>query len=131
MTLKVLPAALLAAALLISREAAVLAQSGKTPVADGNSRLAANISGEGLMGRVLTPSGKPVAYAAVLVQSLDNPAPAVPGLAVTTGADGRYFWPLPPGHWEITVAAPSGAQQRKTVTIGKSKSAILDFTLAP
>jgi len=131
MTIRVLSAALLVAALLMPGEEVVLAGSNKTPDADGHSRMAANIGASGLMGRVLTPSGKPVAYAAVLVQSLDNPAPAVPGLAVTTGADGRYFWPLPPGHWEITVAAPGGAQQRKTVTVGKSKSAILDFTLTP
>jgi hypothetical protein len=123
-------AALLGFSLLASAGVTALAQTNETPVSSTHSPTA-TAGGTGVTGRVITPSGQPVAHASVVVRSLDEPAPAVPEMAVMTGADGRYFWPVPEGRWEVTVFALDGATQSKQIAVAKPRSATLDFTLAP
>src|SRR5262245_18120616 len=45
-------------------------------------------------GRVTGAGGAPVAGAAVLPRSLDDPAKAIPEMLVSTDADGAYQWTL-------------------------------------
>jgi hypothetical protein len=59
---------------------------------------------EGVAGLVLGAAGRPLVGVVVTARSLDHPARAIPEIAIVTGADGRYAWPLRPGRYEIGVS---------------------------
>ena len=84
----------------------------------------------GVVGTVRA-GGDPVQGALVQPRGLDPQAPAVPELAIYTGADGRYWWPLPGGRWELTVSARGHRSAAKTVVVDESGPVTLDFTLEP
>jgi antitoxin (DNA-binding transcriptional repressor) of toxin-antitoxin stability system len=85
--------------------------------------------GEGVEGLV-TAGGKPVADLLVTAASLDQPTRAIPELAVLTGADGRYFWPLSPGRYRLSVS-PEGFQSASgTATVEAGRRAVVNFELA-
>lgn len=109
----------------------MLADDNESPISSSDRGELTRAKRTGVTGRVLTPSGRPVAAASVLVGSLDRPAPAVPEMAVMTGPDGRYAWDLPSGNWEVTVFTLGGNQATKTVAVSKSEQAVLNFTIAP
>lgn len=101
-----------------------------TPVSDRDPVPSGVQSGRGaLTGRVLAADGKPVAGALVTPVGIGD-APPVPEIAVSTGADGTYRWPLGPGTYRITVT-PSGASpvDGGTVTLAPGGSATLDVRL--
>jgi Carboxypeptidase regulatory-like domain len=82
----------------------------------------------GVQGRVTNPAGEPVATASVVRAPVDSTA-AVTQEAAVTDADGRYFWPLPPGTWEITISAPGLRTASRRVTVVDGQRARLDFAL--
>lgn len=59
--------------------------------------------GTGVQGRVTDETGAPVPRATI---SSDAASGRVAQSANVTDAEGRFFLPLPPGTWEVSVAAP-------------------------
>lgn len=84
--------------------------------------------GPGIVGRVTTAAG-PVAGALVQVASLDTPPAAVVELAVFTGADGRYYWPVGAGAWKVTVTAAGYRPGTGRADVGDREPATLDIVL--
>jgi carboxypeptidase family protein len=83
----------------------------------------------GVTGRVTSDTGEPVSGALMEPRSLDEPAPAVPELAVLSDAEGKYFWDLPAGRWALTAKAEGFRPASATVAVGDDAVATLDFTL--
>lgn len=75
--------------------------SGSTGTSAGSG--SATPVGSGVQGRVTDETGAPVARATV---SSDAASGRVAQSANVTGPDGRYFLPLPPGTWIVSIAAP-------------------------
>jgi hypothetical protein len=73
--------------------------------------------GPGVAGVVRAASGKPVSGVAVVAQSLDKPSPAIPDIAITTDAAGRYLWLLRPGNYELTFLLNGKKLATRRVTI--------------
>jgi hypothetical protein len=109
----------------------VLADDNESPVSSSGQGTLTRATRTGIAGRVLMPSGQPVADASVLVRSLDRPAPIVPDMAVMTGPDGRFVWNVPAGNWEVSVFTLGGNQATKTITVGLSGQAVLNFIIEP
>lgn len=83
----------------------------------------------GVVGTVRNAAGQPVEMVLVQPRALDPNAAAVPEIAVYSGKDGRYSWDLPPGRWELTAVADGYRTTRKSVTVGTTGPATLDFVL--
>jgi hypothetical protein len=98
-------------------------------VTSGNTGEAGKGSREGVEGRVTAPDGKPVPGAFVQAESLDEPAPPIPEIAVLTGEDGRYLWPLSPGRYRITVSADGYQPTAGTATVEAGRLATLNLAL--
>jgi protocatechuate 3,4-dioxygenase beta subunit len=88
------------------------------------------VSDTGVEGRVTTPEGDPVVSATVDRQPLGNAGPVSQKVGVT-GDDGRYFWALTPGDYEITVTAPGWQPASETVSVTSGSHATLNFVLQP
>ncbi|MFL6260653.1 MAG: carboxypeptidase-like regulatory domain-containing protein [Thermoanaerobaculia bacterium] len=86
---------------------------------------------EGLAGRVTSLSGGPLAGAFVRAESLDNPSRLVPEIAIFTTPDGRYFWPLSPGSYRISVSAEGHQTAMGEATVRSGRRSVLDFVLRP
>ena len=84
----------------------------------------------GVGGRVTTPEGDPVVSATVDRTPIGDTGPVSQKVGVT-GDDGRYFWALAPGDYEITVTAPGWQRASRTVTVASGSHASLDFVLQP
>jgi hypothetical protein len=84
--------------------------------------------GEGVEGLV-TAAGRPVEGLLVTAASLDAPTKPIPELAVLTGADGRYFWPLSPGRYRLSVSPEGLRPASGTATVEAGRRATLNFTL--
>lgn len=79
-------------------------------------------------GAVRTGDGGPLPGVLVVPVSLDDPAVAVPELAVVTDAGGSYRWDLPAGRYELR-AVRDGAvlgSTRVEVAAGRPASADID-----
>ena len=72
---------------------------------------------EGAVGRLVTPSGDPVAGAQITVRSLDRPAGPVPEIAILSDKDGRFAWPLPPGRYRLAAVVEGREIAIATVTV--------------
>ena len=88
------------------------------------------VTDTGVGGLVTGADRTPVVMASVERAAADSSAPVTP-LAGITGNDGRYFWALTPGTWDITVTAPRFATQTRQVIVTAGQTAILDFVLQP
>jgi hypothetical protein len=84
---------------------------------------------QGVVGRVTTPDGTPVVGAWIECRSLDRPSPPIPDVAVVTGADGRYQWPLPPGRYECRAVADGRESRAGRATVHEGSATTLDFAL--
>jgi hypothetical protein len=84
---------------------------------------------EGVEGRVISEDGKPMAELLVQAASLDQPSKPIPELGVLTGEDGRYFWPLSPGRYRISVAAEGYQPASGDATVEPGRRATLNLTL--
>ena len=87
-------------------------------------------SGEGIAGAVVDQRGTPLADVFVQVTPLDPAAGPVPEIAITTDRRGRYQWPLPPGRYAVSIAAPEFAPQSKEIVVEPGRLADLDFVVA-
>lgn len=87
-----------------------------TPVSDDGAGEPAGIR-QGAAGTVVDAAGRPVAGAMIAVRSLDTPSRPVPEIAVLSGGDGRYAWPLPPGRYELAALVGGRAGPAVAVTV--------------
>ncbi len=86
-------------ALLVACGSASSSPSGVSASGSGSDPAAPQ--GTGVRGRVTDEAGQPVLQASVSRDSSDG---RVAQSANVTGADGRYFLPLPPGTWRVSIA---------------------------
>jgi Carboxypeptidase regulatory-like domain len=93
-----------------------------------NTPAGPTVTDTGVGGLVTDADRTPVVMASVERAAADSSAPVAP-LAGITGNDGRYFWALTPGTWDITVTAPRFATQTRQVIVTTGQTAILDFVL--
>lgn len=87
-----------------------------TPVSDDEAGEPASIR-QGTAGLVATASGAPVAGAMIMARSIDSPSRPVPEIAVLSGGDGRFAWPLPPGRYELSALVEGRAGPAVAVTV--------------
>jgi hypothetical protein len=85
-------------------------------------------TGEGVAGLV-TAAGKPVEGLLVTAASLDVPTKPIPELAVLTGADGRYFWPLSPGRYRLSVSPEGFRPASGTAMVEAGRRAVVNLAL--
>jgi hypothetical protein len=97
-------------------------------VADGHSPV--RQLKEGVAGRISDQDGRALEGAAVLAASIGPGGPAVPEIAIVSGADGRYEWPLRAGRYELTAVADGYRRVSKEVTVDSGAVATLDFVLS-
>jgi hypothetical protein len=71
---------------------------------------------------VRAASGKPVSGVVVLAKSLDKPSPAIPDIAITTNAAGRYLWLLRPGNYELTFLLNGKKLATRRVTVSAQRT---------
>lgn len=88
------------------------------------------LAATGVGGRVVTTDGTPVSWTPVARQPVDGTRPVTQEAGVTD-EDGRYFWPLEPGTWDITVSAPGHEPVTQRVTLDEAQRATLDFVVGP
>jgi hypothetical protein len=86
---------------------------------------------EGVEGRVTAPGQKPLAGVSVQPRSLDEPAAAIPEMAVVSEDDGQYHWSLRPGEYEISFALEGYQPATQKVTVRSSQVTRLDVELEP
>jgi hypothetical protein len=86
---------------------------------------------EGVEGRVTAPGPKPLENVAVRPRSLDEPAAAIPEMAVVSEPDGHYLWTLRPGEYEISFAAEGYQPAARRITVHPRQVTRLDVTLEP
>jgi hypothetical protein len=106
------------------------ASTGSGNAASTDSGQTAPVSDTGVGGRVSTPAGGPVAVATVTRRLVDSNAPVTQEAAVTD-SEGRYFWPLSPGEWEITISASGWQSVSQRVPVIAGQRAVLDSVLQP
>ena len=102
------------------------------PVANGGDANAAGRGiAEGVEGRVTAPGQKPLAGVSVQPRSLDEPAAAIPEMAVASEDDGQYHWSLRPGEYEISFALEGYQPATRKVTVRSREVTRLDVELEP
>lgn len=83
----------------------------------------------GIVGEVRSAAGDPIAGAVIEVKSLDQPSPPIPERIVLSQADGKFFWPLKPGSYEVSATADGYRAVTAVVCVDAERSANLDFVL--
>lgn len=84
---------------------------------------------KGVQGRVTFASGKPAANVFVQARSLGQPAVALPDIGVLTNKAGDYFWPLPPGRFELTFIHQGKKLATRQGNVGRDGRTRLDIEL--
>lgn len=103
------------------------------PVTNGGDGTPSGAGGmtEGIEGRVTAPGTEPLEGVAVRPRSLDQPAAAIPEMAVVSEPDGHYSWRLSPGEYEIAFALEGYQPAAQRVTVRPRQITRLDVVLAP
>jgi hypothetical protein len=86
---------------------------------------------EGVEAHVTAPGPKPLENVAVRPTSLDQPAAAIPEMAVVSEPDGHYSWTLHPGAYEISFAAEGYQPAARRITVHPRQVTRLDVALEP
>ena len=86
---------------------------------------------EGVVGRLVTPSGDPVAGARITARSLDRPAGPVPEIAILSDTDGRFAWPLRPGRYRLAAVVAGREIAAATAVVEPGRVATLELSGAP
>lgn len=102
------------------------------PVTNGGDAATAGQGiAEGVEGRVTGSGGAPLAGVAVQPRSLDEPATAIPEMAVVSTDDGQYEWSLRPGEYEIVFSLEGYQPATRQVTVRPRQVTRLDVELEP
>jgi hypothetical protein len=119
--------------LLVAATALVVYRSGDEPVSDDGDGPAPSPPASDVMGTVAgtvtDPDGRPVAGAAVLPTSLDEPPQPVPEIGVVTGSTGEYEWRLHPGRYELAVYVDGEPVARGATAVVAGETSPLDLTV--
>lgn len=99
------PIIVLSALLLTLTTACGTARNEESPITGGSSSA---LVATAVYGIVRTPDGQPAVGVVVSATSLDEPARAIPELAVVTDDQGTYEWPLRPGRYRLSAGASNG-----------------------
>jgi len=105
-----------------------VSSSGGAAAVDGGGHAGAEA---GVEGHVTAPGPKPLENVAVRPRSLDEPAAAIPEMAVVSEPDGHYRWTLSPGQYEISFTAEGYKPAIRRTTVSPGQVTRLDVTLEP
>jgi hypothetical protein len=106
--------------------ASVIAGDPETGVtSETDAAPAAETVQEGVGGRVTSASGAPLADVFVQAHSPGGQRP-VPDLAIITDADGRFFWKLAPGSYELSFMRDGRELARRRVMVHPNRTTRLD-----
>lgn len=83
---------------------------------------------EGVQGRVTFASGKPAANVFVQARSLGQMA--VADIGIFTDKAGNFYWPLPPGRFELTFVHQGRSLARRAVEVARSGATRVDIQLS-
>lgn len=121
-------AAVIGAAVLLALLAACGAESTTSGGSKGTSAGCGSATpvGSGVEGRVTDETGAPVPRATI---SSDAQSGRVAQSANVTGPDGRYFLPLPPGTWQVSIAAPGREPAEFEVEVSDGEQVRRDVVL--
>ncbi len=95
---------------------------------DADAAGGAVVSRSGVGGRVTTAAGAPVATATISRSPVGSRGPVTQEVVVTD-ADGRWFWPLPAGTWEVSITAQGLRAAAERVTVAPDRRTTLDVVL--
>ncbi len=95
--------------------------TGDGPVAGPARTQSPEAEGTGVRGRVTGTAGVPVELATITVTGGPRTDGPVSQQANVTDAQGRYFFPLPPGQWEITVTAHRYDPVTRTLVVSEGE----------
>jgi len=85
---------------------------------------------EGIVGRVIDASARPVVGASIIPESMDKPQKQIPEILIITDADGRYMWlSLAPGHYRFTVVIKGHKPVTLPAQVKRGALTTLDFIL--
>ena len=105
-------------------------QSASSPVSSDDAPAAVPAEGRGVSGVVVGASGSPVAGALVVPAAQAGTTAAIPEIAVITGADGRFFWPLPAGSYRLTAMIDGAEAASGDVTVASYGATALRLVVA-
>ena len=121
---------LLVLPVLASTSACVTTDGEKRTASSPNTGSSAAPGRKGVEGAVITAGdGKPIEAATIDARSLDVPAQPVPERIVLSKADGRYFWPLKPGAYELTARVEGYKSLTLPIELEPESLATLTFLL--
>lgn len=99
------------------------------PISTQEEERAPELHERGIAGEVKSADGQPIAGAMIEVKSLDQPSPPIPERIVLSQADGRFFWPLKPGNYEVSATAAGYQSMTARVRVEAEGGANLDLVL--
>jgi hypothetical protein len=65
----------------------------------------------------------------ISAESLDKPKRPIPELAVVTGQDGSYWWPLREGRYRLSIVTEESQTVSRDIDIRANAVEQLDFTV--
>ena len=86
---------------------------------------------EGVVGRLVTPSGDPLVGARITARSLDRPAGPVPEIAILSDTDGRFTWPLRPGRYRLVAVVGGHEIAAATAVVEPERVTTLELSGVP
>lgn len=117
--------------MLLAWPATALSQPLEAPTSDASPQRRPTQQPLGISGQVRLPSGQPLRKVVVLARSLDRSPPPIPDIAITTDENGRYFWKLPPGRYELTFVREGKRIATREVSVpGDTRKTILNVTIS-
>ena len=84
---------------------------------------------EGVTGEIKDENGGALDGATIIPKSLGANGSAVPEIAILSGPNGRYQWPLKAGSYDVTVRADGYQDVTQPVTVSPGAVTTLDFVL--
>jgi hypothetical protein len=83
----------------------------------------------GVRGRVTSSDGTAIPGQMISAESLDKPKRPIPELAVVTGQDGSYWWPLREGRYRLSIVTEESQTVSRDIDIRANAVQQLDFTV--
>ena len=81
----------------------------------------------GVYGRLVNSKGRPATNVMISAAGIGQDPQPVPELAVMTGSNGDFYWPLRPGKYRISADLPNGEHASAEVRLGEEGRAMVDL----